>query len=379
MPSPGAPEVVWIRERFRHMGDHSGYDQLCETMLERGQVRARSYWRAENGRYDRRTYQLLQRFRSLAHGTPFYNESSAATELRAMKALIFRRRVAHVCYAENNLGLLRHFKGRAALVATVHQPKGWWTEPGAWSLPRRAIDGRDLKQFFERVDVLVTLSTANRDFLANETSGAAVFIPYGIDVDFFSPPPGELEAARSEAARPSCLVVGHWMRDFPLLEQVIEILSEESDEILFDLVIPPARIPRHVDRASIERLLRRPGVRHHHDLSDGELLDLYRSANLLLLPLKEASANSALLEAMATGLPIVSNGIDGVVDYADPSCAALTQTREPEEMSDAVSRILSSADSQRSMGAAARSRAVDNFSWERVAEDTLAVYEQVAP
>ena len=372
------PEVVWIRERFRHMGDHSGYDQLCEKLLEMGQVRAFSYWRDESRKYGRRRRNLLRSLRSFANGTRFYDEHSAATELRAWRALIFRRRVAHVCYAENNLGLLRHFKGRSALVATVHQPKGWWTEPGQWSLPRWSGGGYDLKEFFDGVDVLVALSTASRDFLASETSGEAVFVPYGIDIDFFSPLTGELEAAKSQADRPSCLVVGHWLRDFSQLERIVELLSEASDEVVFDLVIPPSEISHHVDRASIESLLRRPNVRHHHHLSDSELVDLYRSANLLLLPLKAASANTAILEAMATGLPIVSSKIDGVVDYVDANCAVLTSTREPEEMSCAVLRILSSAEVQRSMGAAARSRAVQDFSWERVAMDTLAVYERIA-
>jgi len=372
-------EVVWIRERFPHMGNHSGYDLLCETLLREGRLKSRSYWRRVRPLAPRRK-KFLRSLATFARGTHFYNEHSVAAELSASRSLLLKRRVAHVLYAENNLGLLRRFKWKAKIIATVHQPAGWWTGPVPAHALSRWPGGRyDLREFFDRVDVLIALSTASRDFLSTVTGARVEFVPYGIDVDFFRPLPEEQWEEKVVGSSPSCLVVGHWLRDFALLLSVIERVGDRSHEITFDLVIPAKAIAKHPDRAAIESLLQRANVRHHAGLSDSRLRQLYQSANLLLLPLKEASANSALLEALASGLPIVASRIDGVVDYVDTECAALPDAADPEEMADSVLDILSSPEEQLSMGQAARRRAVERFSWERVAGDTRRVYETAAP
>ena len=46
---------------------------------------------------------------------------------------------------------------------------------------------------------------------------------------------------------------------------------------------------------------------------------LYQGADLLLLPLIDATANNTLLEGLACGLPVLASDLTGVRDYAPDS------------------------------------------------------------
>ncbi len=374
---PGLPEILWIRERLPHMGTHSGYDRLCEALSGLPGLGFASCWREEAADETPEEKGFLQRLEALAGGTQFYNTRSAATEEKAIRSLGGDRRLVHVLYAENNLGLLRNVRCGSKLVATVHQPKEWWTAPVPLSVPCWGERGSyDVKEFFRGVDALVVLSTADAEFFRTEAGDFVHYIPHGVDVDFFQPASEADRHATAESEEPVCLTVGHWLRDFETLERVIRILDEAPRKIRFELVVPDCG--PHPHASALERLRERPSVRWNDGLSDEELRCAYQQANLLLLPLVASSANNTLLEALAAGLPIVGTQTGGTTDYTNPRCAELTAPADSEALAAAVLVVLSAAKRQIAMGREARSLAISEFSWSRIASETLEVYREVA-
>jgi len=201
------------------------------------------------------------------------------------------------------------------------------------------------------------------------------FVPHGVDVEFFRPAGKASRDRTANSPEPVCLTVGHWLRDFQTLDRVIGILDEASVKIRFHLLVPDTGA--HPQSSAIERLRARPNVQWFDGLSDADLLGLYQQANLLLLPLVESSANNAVLEALATGLPVVSSQTGGTSDYTSPMCAELTAPGDAEAMAAKVLSVLASPARQLEMGREARSLAVSEFSWSRVAAKTLDVYRRV--
>jgi glycosyltransferase involved in cell wall biosynthesis len=86
----------------------------------------------------------------------------------------------------------------------------------------------------------------------------------------------------------------------------------------------------------------------------------------------------AVLEAMAAGLPVVATRIGGLPEsIKDGETGLLVEPNDAATLADAIVRLLSDPELRKSMGKAARRRAVELFSWERVATDLLHQYEQL--
>jgi glycosyltransferase involved in cell wall biosynthesis len=62
-------------------------------------------------------------------------------------------------------------------------------------------------------------------------------------------------------------------------------------------------------------LSRFDNVHTHRGIDDDTLAELYRNADVLLLPLTDSTANNALLEGMASGLPLVATDLPAVRAY----------------------------------------------------------------
>jgi D-inositol-3-phosphate glycosyltransferase len=82
------------------------------------------------------------------------------------------------------------------------------------------------------------------------------------------------------------------------------------------------------------------------------------------------------LEAAACGRPLVGSAVGGLLDsVADGETGLLVPPRNPAALAGALAELLGDPDRRRRFGAAARRRAVDRYSWARVAAGTLTAYE----
>jgi glycosyltransferase involved in cell wall biosynthesis len=110
-------------------------------------------------------------------------------------------------------------------------------------------------------------------------------------------------------------------------------------------------------------------------MSEEHMIALYDGADLFFRPLAFATANNALLEAMAMGKGIVVHRIPGVTDYLDASTAFLAQ--DDEEFLAQFQYAVDHPEERMKRGQRARARVESEFAWEHVAGKTVAIYEQV--
>jgi glycosyltransferase involved in cell wall biosynthesis len=100
-----------------------------------------------------------------------------------------------------------------------------------------------------------------------------------------------------------------------------------------------------------------------------QLRQLYSAANLFLFPSRHEGMPNAILEAMASGLPVVATRISGNEELvADSETGSLVPAEDVESLRESLRVLLPRAELREEMGRAARRRVEQNFSWNNVAQ-----------
>jgi len=116
---------------------------------------------------------------------------------------------------------------------------------------------------------------------------------------------------------------------------------------------------------------------HHLDRVPREQLPaLYRGADALLFPSLLEGFGLPLLEAMASGTPVVTSGRSSMPEVAGPAAVYIDPER-PHGIASAVGALLEDPQHSQRLGELGRKRAAA-FSWERAAETTAEILRQAA-
>lgn len=316
---------------------HGGYDRLLDHLPEVRRIHPPS-----GPLTTRAVHRVLARCCPL----PFYPAEHCATDLR----LLASREAAHVLYGDEQYWFSRHRLGPTAV--TYHQPPAHLG---------RLLPAETWRKLAPTAQHIVVLDPHQQAFFTSLMPAERVhLVPHGIDTTAFTP------AGRPATGRPLVLTVGWWLRDWTVLDAVHERLHHRYGDTI-ELIV--------VTRNAHTRPWY-PAARILEDITEQTLIGLYRRAAVMLLPLEDATANNALLEAMACGTPVVATDTGGVRHYAGSSQAAqLTPPGDAAAAAEAVEKILAETGTAAHAvrRALARERA-ELFSWPLVADRMREVY-----
>lgn len=109
-------------------------------------------------------------------------------------------------------------------------------------------------------------------------------------------------------------------------------------------------------------------------LDRDQMAALYRDADLTINPSRVDNMPNSVLEALASGVPVVSTNVGGVPFIVeDEVTALLVPADDPQAMADAVLRILNDAALAARIGAAGQDD-VRRYAWSAVKNELLAAY-----
>lgn len=336
--------VLLLSRRWSHHASHSGYDILghhITHLVSAGPLPSRLL-------PERLFWQATKRMSG-------YDRTGAALELRAAAHMATHRGfLYHLLYADNcfnYLGRLNGWRGHR-VVASFHLP------------PRRLAAWIGCPAALRQLAAVIVLGSTQIGFFEGFLPRERIFVvPYAVDTTFFKPP--ATFAARAENC---CLFVGSHLRDLETLIAVIEDAYRLAPHLNFVVVVHPEQ------RTKFNTVV--GNVTLYSDLSEAELLTLYQKATLVIQPLLDTVANTALLETMACGAPVVVTEIGAVRDYVTDECAVLVEPYSPQAMLAAISNLAADRTKRRTMAEQARHRALQ-FTWPCVADQMRQTYKQI--
>ena len=116
-------------------------------------------------------------------------------------------------------------------------------------------------------------------------------------------------------------------------------------------------------------------VRFLGGVPDQALPELYAGAVLFVYPSLDEGFGLPPLEAMACGTPVIISDAPALVEVSGPA-ARVVPRRDPGALTAALTDLLADP-AERARLAAAGQRHASQFTWERTAQETLAVYRRV--
>ncbi len=131
------------------------------------------------------------------------------------------------------------------------------------------------------------------------------------------------------------------------------------------------------ERARLEALAGELGVRDALVLPGraGDVAALLRRADVFVHPTRWEGFGLVLLEAMLASLPVVATRVSSVPEIVvDGETGVLIDPERPDLLADAVNSLLRDGERRRTLGAAGHERARREFSVERMAARTAALY-----
>jgi glycosyltransferase involved in cell wall biosynthesis len=95
------------------------------------------------------------------------------------------------------------------------------------------------------------------------------------------------------------------------------------------------------------------------------------------MPSLKEGLGVAALEAMATGLPVIASDVGGLREVVEHGRSGMiVPPANAEAIASAIGQLAESAELRSQMGAAARARVTENYSMEKMAARTLALYRE---
>jgi glycosyltransferase involved in cell wall biosynthesis len=201
-----------------------------------------------------------------------------------------------------------------------------------------------------RADAVICVSQRLTDAV-NALGANAVFIPNGTRVP---------EHVGDEADPPEILYAGRMVEEKGIRE--LAIAAEGMN-----LVVAGDGPLRHLLPQSM-------GLQPHNELEK-----LYDRAAIQVIPSYAEGLPVVCIEAMAHGRPVVGTDVAGISELiVDGETGFLVPPRDPVALRGALLKLLSNKELRRRMGLAGRERIADMCGWDRVAPDTIGIYQRAA-
>jgi|WetSurMetagenome_2_1015567.scaffolds.fasta_scaffold101001_2 L-malate glycosyltransferase len=205
-------------------------------------------------------------------------------------------------------------------------------------------------------------------------------VPNGIDLDVFHPPrllsktDAGVDRNRSDTIR--LLTVGRLSvtKRVEMLIDAIEILNKQKIKVHFTIAgggKMESMLKAIVNQKRLGDIIEITGR-----IDSKDMPDVYRKSDIFISASMQEGMSNAMLEAMASGLPIITTTCEGVEELIKDN-GVIVKNDNAETIADSVKLLMTDEILYDKMKSAALKHA-EKFSWESASEQYLSLYRKAA-
>ena len=209
-------------------------------------------------------------------------------------------------------------------------------------------------------------------------------IPRGVDLNKFKFVKEEAKYEEDTGGKKRDFIIGMVSRITPLkghkdFLRAVSIVARRTPGLKVLVVgeAPPSKV-RY--REELELLVRRLGISNIVKFTGPreDIPDILSELDVLVLPTKTPEAfGRIIIEAQATGVPVVASRVGGIVDIIqDGKNGLLSFPEDQRSIANAILKLLKDKEMRRSIAIKARKNVEEKYSLEAVSEETLKVYRE---
>jgi glycosyltransferase involved in cell wall biosynthesis len=239
--------------------------------------------------------------------------------------------------------------------------------------PILAIDVAKIKywerHYWKKADKLITMSEEDKQFIEKElgTKTNTSVVANGVDLDYFS-------ALKKKLPKdPTVLFVGtfKWL---PNKEAVEEIVTKIWPLIKTKLPTAKLKIVGFSPTPHIQSYATDPSIEVLGAIKD--IRDAFATSHMLLAPIRSGKGTRyKVLEAMITGTPVVATSLAAEgIELTDGQNVLIADT--VDDLAASTIRLLKDKALQTRLGEAGRSVVKRSYSWDGIAKQLDAVYQE---
>lgn len=189
---------------------------------------------------------------------------------------------------------------------------------------------------------------------------------------------GEAVQCRDYSNAHNLMFCGTWLKRKGIDDAVSAFAGLADRYPALTLSVLNGGVPDSVVRGCFPESLRNRVTCRNAEPERGNAVAL-GSADIYLLPSLYEGTPLTLIEAMWSGLPIVTTNTCGMKDVIrDGQTGLLVPMRSPEAIINAVARLVDDRDLRMRLGRAAHHEAVTRYTWRQSAEPVWEVYERIS-
>lgn len=340
-------KINMLHNKIGWFGKYSGYECLPQYFLP--DVNATIY----TAKYDL-TNKILGKLIQIKNRTRHIGPEEIIAELK-FKRKLDGLKVCHVMYLEQHFHLIDSLdKRNQKLIGTIHIPINYWKE-------------ENLKLLAKIDHAIILYNDELVNFSKYISLDKITFIKHGIDIDFFKP------GSSNVIKKDKILFVGFFLRNFEMFTKVFEVLTKQIESLEFHFIIPGA----YRQKESIQSLMKEKKVFFYENLSDEELLRHYQDSYVLLMPMEDSGANTAIIQSLATGLPIVTTDVGGIRSYGGQDIFPVVKNNDVEGMIQLFYTYYSNIEYRNDISKKQRDFAVRELDWKLIAKEHVSLYQKI--